>query len=172
MTKRKSPRLHRPRRSRVEPCEPVIESIPWELYEALRQQHEALLDWVAQLEATVADPLLQPLSAPAAATDAQVQRLRTENQDLRDRLDRQQRYICQLKRALESSLEGRVPMELLASLQPTAEAASCPTAIAPVSAERLASPVEAAIASTSVVPSPRKSLAAVQLPRFPELHRS
>ncbi|WP_126147206.1 hypothetical protein [Synechococcus elongatus] len=172
MTKRKSPRLHRPRRSRVEPCEPVIDSIPWELYEALRQQHEALLDWVAQLEATVADPLLQPPSVPAAATDAQVQRLRTENQELRDRLDRQQRYICQLKRALESSLEGQVPMELLASLQPTVEAAPSPATIPPVPAELLSSPLEPAIASTSVAPSPRKSFAAVQLPRFREVHRS
>ncbi|AZB71788.1 hypothetical protein [Synechococcus elongatus] len=168
MTKRRSPKLHRPRRRRVETCDPVIDSIPWELYEALRQQHEALLDWVAQLEATVVDPMLQPIAVPAAATDAQVQRLRTENQELRDRLDRQQRYICQLKRALESSLEGRVPSDLLATLQTPSEANASPASIAPVPApaEFLSPSPEPAIASPSAAPSPRKSLAAVQLPRF------
>ncbi|QFZ92546.2 hypothetical protein [Synechococcus elongatus] len=166
MTKRRSPKLHRPRRRRVETCDPVIDSIPWELYEALRQQHEALLDWVAQLEATVVDPMLQPIAVPAAATDAQVQRLRTENQELRDRLDRQQRYICQLKRALESSLEGRVPADLLATLQTPSEANVSPASIAPVPAELLSPSPEPAIASPSAAPSPRKSLAAVQLPRF------
>ncbi len=165
MTKRRSPKLHRPRRRRVETCDPVIDSIPWELYEALRQQHEALLDWVAQLEATVVDPMLQPIAVPAAATDAQVQRLRTENQELRDRLERQQRYICQLKRALESSLEGVVPTEFLATLQPAAETAMSVAAIAPP-AELLSPSPEPAIASPSAAPSPRKSFAAVQLPRF------
>lgn len=169
MTKRRSPKLYRPRRNRVECYEPVVDRIPWELYEALRQQHEALLDWVAQLESAVADPSMQPLPVPAAAIDPQIQRLRTENQDLRDRLDRQQHTIVQLKRALEYSLDGLVPVELLASLQliPSAEATASTSRIAPAPEPSVpATPEPAIAASASSTANIRKSFASVQLPRF------